>query len=118
MYDYCVECQEKIKLMYGDENLCHTCGFWNTKVQEYTEAILGDNKLAIIVNGQHYMDEGATSISSNVTEKMFGHSGATFKYKLLVIDKIEITNNMWHQGEIPQHFRDRLPDNAIWIKGE
>jgi hypothetical protein len=25
-----------------------------------------------------------------------------------------VTHNLWYQGEIPDHFLSRLPDNARW----
>jgi hypothetical protein len=28
------------------------------------------------------------------------------------------SNNVWNQGEIPQEFMDRLPDNARWLPVE
>lgn len=27
------------------------------------------------------------------------------------------SNNVWHQGEIPESFRERLPSNAVWVSG-
>lgn len=27
------------------------------------------------------------------------------------------TTELWHQGTIPEHFRERLPDNANFLNG-
>jgi hypothetical protein len=36
---------------------------------------------------------------------------------LVTIDGEEIeTNNVWHQGKVPERFRDRLPDNATMVE--
>lgn len=36
--------------------------------------------------------------------------------KMLNTGEIIVTNNLWHNGEVPNEFRDRLPDNAEFIK--
>lgn len=27
-----------------------------------------------------------------------------------------ISNDWWHQGKIPEEFKDLIPDNAKWVK--
>lgn len=46
-----------------------------------------------------------------------GHGGRVFRWRWL--DEPEGTvhesNNIWYQGKIPPEWRDRLPDNAVWL---
>ena len=44
-----------------------------------------------------------------------GYGGKGIKIKLHT-GEIIVTNNLWHNGEVPKEFRDRLPDNAEFIK--
>lgn len=85
-------------------NICHTCNFWLELV---------NCKNPIRVGGCHYQDGGKTS--GNRTD-FNGFSGRVFQVRMN--DGREFTtNNMWYQGEIPERFRDKLPDNAVFIQG-
>ena len=44
-----------------------------------------------------------------------GYGGRGIKIKLQT-GEIIVTNNLWHNGKVPKEFRDRLPDNAEFIK--
>lgn len=110
----CRECGEsKIECFYADmmrhlvaEQLCHTCNFWREKI-----AMKDDPKVAR-VGGRHYVDGGA---KWNTPPDLLGSAGR--KVRIRWHDGREaLTNNLWVQGEIPAHFRDRLPDNAEFVK--
>jgi len=39
------------------------------------------------------------------------------EFKITFKDGREMTcNNLWHRGEIPERFLERLPDNAVFEK--
>ncbi len=80
---------------------CEDCSFWLEKLYlpDYTDR-------QVIVNGVHYMLS-----NSNIR----GFAGAKFKIKFFDGRLIQ-TNNLWHQGMIPEHFRSVLKDNAVFIK--
>lgn len=46
---------------------------------------------------------------------MQGFGGA--KWKITDLDgKERFCSNLWHQGDVPQQFRDRLPDNVVKLE--
>jgi hypothetical protein len=87
------------------KKLCFNCNFWD----EYTHK-KDDPKIARI-QGHHYVVEPPSPLPS----RMLGFSGREFKVRWH--DGREVTtNNLWSQGDIPERFKDRLPDNAEFVK--
>ena len=88
-----------------DEQLCFSCAFWEVHARNHEK---GDD--AIIVDGDRYHDAGNTDKRGG----FMCHGGRKFKIKMDDGRIIE-TNNLWHQGDIPEFFRERLKDNAIFV---
>jgi len=65
--------------------------------------------IVAIVKGVHYMvgDE-----SSKVMPRGFG--GSLFNIRWFDGHEAK-TTNLWCQGDVPEHFRSKLPDNAEFI---
>lgn len=82
------------------DRLCFSCDFWMEKVR-WAEA--GDPK-AVRIDGQHFY-------MSDPTGGMRGYGGREFVFEFFD-GRVVSWKNVWHQGVIPEHFRDRLPDNA------
>ncbi len=82
--------------------LCFKCNFWREKVTKK------DKPRVTRINGNHYAI-GQEEYSSWAEFRGFGGR----KFVILFNDgrKVE-TTNLWHQGTIPEHFKERLPDNA------
>jgi len=73
--------------------------FWNRHVTNR-------DPNAVIIGGEHFI-----YIDSDIEK---GFSGKKFTIKMNS-GKIISTNNLWHQGKIPQEYRELLPDNAEFI---
>lgn len=86
-------------------NLCFSCTFWTNIKEEYDK---GDK---IIIDGKayHISDEKSTSFFR-------GFGGTQFVIQRLDTNEIIITTNLWHNGKIPDRFKNQLPDNAKFIK--
>lgn len=84
------------------EKLCFKCNHWVGLLE------VADKPTTVRVNGQHYQIGPANA-------RFPGFAGRKFN---IVFDdgRKEATNNLWHQGEIPAHFRARMPDNAEFEK--
>ena len=104
----CKECQSEIELKFGkDKNsrlesnqLCWDCDFWMDRiVSDLPKATIG---------GKFYY------INPNEHSEFKGFGGRRFKIRFLDGTLTE-TTNLWLNGEIPERFRDRLPDNAEFI---
>jgi len=89
------------------ENLCFDCSFWTKKIN-ISEA---DEAKRVIIDGQHYRLGSAHSVPFR------GFGGRKFTV-LFHDDRIIETSCLWHQGEIPEEFRERLPDNAVFVQAK
>lgn len=92
----------------GDESLvvlplCRPCVRWLERVRNV------DDPKVVRANGSAYY----LGLDSPTTPREWkGHAGATFLIEYKDGRPAKVTSDLWHQGEIPAHFRDRLPDNA------
>ena len=68
---------------------------------------------AIIIDGHSYNIEKEPADLLNY-EGYLGYAGREFKIKMNNSDKIIITHNLWHQGEIQKKFNKQ--DNAQFVK--
>lgn len=98
----CVKCGKQC----GDEaerrKMCFNCNFWTDLALHRTASNM------VRIDGTHYMigtEEGPASCK--------GFNGKRFKIKFDDGRVVE-TTNLWHQGVIPQLFRDLLPNNATF----
>jgi hypothetical protein len=89
---------------------CFECNFWFDKL-ELTKrgyhTVPGD---LVRVEGVHYV----IGQSRPAGTPFLGHGGRKFKIRFND-GREEMTNNLWCQGTIPEHFRKQLPDNATFI---
>jgi hypothetical protein len=84
-------------------SLCFHCNFW----QEYVEQ--KDNPRYHRIKGTHYV----VSPETNGPDNWKGYSGRKFIIKRG--EEIITTTNLWCQGTIPDHFKDRLPDTSEFL---
>jgi hypothetical protein len=89
-----------------ERQLCHTCNFWTEWVERR------DERATARIGGWHYRVHPMAKPSVPAHCKGFG--GRLHK---IVWDTgwTATTDNLWGQGEIPERFRDRLPDNATFV---
>lgn len=83
-------------------NLCYTCSFWQARVYEK------DDDRTVRINGVHYQ------IGIESAHGFRGFGGRQYKIKFPE-GRIVTTTNLWTQGEIPEIWKDQLPDNAEFI---
>jgi hypothetical protein len=89
------------------------CSFWRQKI-EWEKA--GDrteegNPVARI-GGEHYV----VHPYADPATPGLGSSGQLFTIRF-ADGRETVTNNLWHQGTIPAHLRELLPDNAEFADG-
>ena len=84
---------------------CFTKDFWNQKVARKKDP----NQ--VVINGQVYYIANENAAG----ERGFG--GAVHYIKFF--DGREVrTTNLWANGEMPEEYREKLPDNANWMTKE
>ena len=84
-------------------HLCLHCNFWQNHVDN-------DATVIVIANGEHYIigDENSTDYFRG-----FGGAKVTIKFN---DGRVVKSSNLWYQGDIPERFRNEMPDNAeiVW----
>lgn len=83
------------------DDLCFACALWS---------IRADEGCPTVIDGCMYTPGGRTS------GPMRGCAGRRFDIEYF--DGRQITSfDLWVGGEIPQHFRERIPDTARFLNG-
>lgn len=103
----CIICKkeiEKFKFLNKDlcSSKCYRIDFWNDYVLKV------DDKRIARIDGNHYFIEPDSNSSDF---KGFGGREFTIKFN---DGRTVTTKNLWHQGTIPEDFKKRLPDNAVF----
>ena len=93
-----------------EKNICFTCNHW-----EEQDKMTGRKK--IIINGSKFAD-GGNKESRLGGWSGLGFGGHRFYIKFLESGEVFTTNNLWAQGKISKAFRERMPDNAIYLTKE
>jgi DNA-directed RNA polymerase subunit RPC12/RpoP len=88
-------------------NNCFDCSFWLGKA-DYPDYMKNHQ---VIINGEHFM---AYAETDGIVR---GFGGRRFKIQFFD-GRIVETNNLWGQGPIPDQFRSRLQDNAVFLPVE
>lgn len=104
----CKMCGQFFATHYSDNermielNICFGCNHWD---------LLAERKDRIIANHTCYSNPGRR----NPNEGFLGFGGAEWKIRMDDGTLVE-TNNLWHNGEIPKRFWERMPDNAMILQ--
>jgi hypothetical protein len=97
------------KTLMKELNICFKCAFWEKHARDWES---GNKNNIYFIDGSRYHDCG--SVDKN-TKGFIGHGGREFIIQNLNTKEIIKTNNLWCQGDVPKEFKNRLPDNAIFI---
>jgi hypothetical protein len=106
----CIHCSAKIDFRYVasvnqellDHKECFTCNHFMQRTR------MLPNDRHIVINNEMYWIGDETSSSSLLR----GYGGRRF---LIIRDNERIvTTNLWHNGTVPEHLRQYLPNNAVF----
>lgn len=103
MFGASYEKETKAKMLAA--GICFSCNFWTEYVQQR------DNPRIARIKGAHW----CANPTSKEDSRFLGCGGRKFRIRWRD-GREEETNNLWHQGTIPEHFRDELPDNADFVE--
>lgn len=104
--------------------ICSTCDFWVEKLS------VKDQPNVARINGKHYIlgneleavldpSESFTELfkrleSTHPRKQGMGMSGALWAIRFSD-GRVVFTNDLWHQGDIPEEFQVMLPNNAEFM---
>jgi len=92
-----------------EHQMCFRCNFWRERLAE--DAELPPHKWCMI-DGTHYI------IGNEDSNDYFrGFGGREFHIKFND-GTVVTTTNLWCQGEPPLEWKEKFPDNAVFINGE
>jgi hypothetical protein len=106
----CCVCNEYIEMCYNsktmiqltEQRLCFTCNHWKQiELQKHKYHIIDGNCYCILPDEPN--------------QPLQGFGGKEFTIKTFD-DQVFVTRNLWHQGEVPQHFLLSLPNTAEFIR--
>lgn len=96
---------EKIRYASPNDNICgdacYTDNYWLNRVDNKDEYL--------IIHGNCYYVETERSGG------LMGFDGRRFRIRMLADSREIVTTNLWYNGEVPQKYRDMLPDNAEFV---
>lgn len=104
---YCVDCGQRDLLGWEDRTrekleatgLCFDCLHW----AQARKAMAGKS-------WKHFVSKGSFYTIGDTYEG--GGFGGTRWHVTWPCGHVEDTKNLWHGGDVPEHWRERLPDNA------
>lgn len=85
-----------------DEFTGFTDKFWNDQLQS--------RENALVINGSQYR------LGVEYPAKGYGMNGEHYKIKMLENGAIIDTADLWHQGTVPEEYRNVLQDNAKFVR--
>ena len=99
------------RAMMEELNCCFKCAFWEIHARQW-EA--GDDGNTFFINGGRYKD--GQRVDQKKVGGFMGFGGREFIIERFDTGERITSNNLWHQGDVPEHYRSRMPDNAKFIK--
>ena len=103
-------CKCPIRSIMERDGVCYSCAFW---IRLYEENKNNPNWL--IIDGESWIANPFVPNTNNKTRRFMGMGGRMMEAISNDGRKI-ISNDWWHQGKIPEEFKDLIPDNAKWVK--
>lgn len=112
----CRSCGERTQATYSEptrsnmvlNQLCFDCLFWTELVRERQDPT------HFVAEGNHYTIGPEDGVGPGGIRAR-GYGGRRYAVYFTSPARRVITTNLWHQGEVPERFRDRLPDNAVLV---
>jgi hypothetical protein len=104
--EHFVKCD--IRTIMERDGVCYHCAFW---IRMYEQHKNDPNWL--IIDGVSYIANPFVPNTNNMTRRFMGFGGRMMEAIKNSGEKV-ISNDWWHQGDVPECFRDIIPDNAKW----
>lgn len=91
----------------GTTGECFECAFWQLRCERPPP---------LIIDGWTY-SPGSEPADPSRDRRLLGMAGRRFDFQFLDGRGPYTSHNLWCGGQIPERFRDRLPDNARFLNG-
>lgn len=105
--------ESRLTEIMREKSCCFSCAVWFRRIEE-TPSIIADGSVSVIVDHEAYI---AHPFIEGKLKGFVGYSGFTFRFQMNDGTVIR-SNNVWHQGNVPEIFWKDLPNNAKAITEE
>jgi hypothetical protein len=95
------------------DKLCFSCVHWDLESNK-------NDPRRVIIDGYCYGvgdKEPPRDGKGRVRGEMWGFGGRRFDIEIIATGQKFTTHNLWGGGNIPERFREKLPDNARFLNG-
>jgi|SRR5882757_7609567 len=108
------------------QKYCFTCAFWYQMLETANDGTLIVETTRVPYDGSakgldlcRYQFNPKEPIVKNSRGQFLGFGGSIFNIKFFATEsspeRFVKTNNLWHQGTVPDHLRDRFKVNAVFV---
>lgn len=101
----------RMKDIMIEKKTCFECAIW----LDIIESDKKNSDKILICKGNHFIAHGW--LRKEDMNGFIGFGGDPFYFRMKD-GSLYRSNNVWHQGEIPNHFKEILPDNCEMISKE
>lgn len=91
-----------------NEKCCFNCAFWIDLLERNS-----NNPNWVIINGSSYTFNPTIETGTNSFTR--GFAGSKMYCRKLETGEVLASNNVFHQGTVPEHFKSMFPDTAEFI---
>ena len=101
----------RIKEIMEEKKCCFHCAFWYRI--HYMDP--DEETIPVVVNHTHWSFPSKEPVHYQKSHGWSYRPIPTMNYILFDDGRVAETNQLWHQGNIPEPFRELLPNNAVFI---
>ena len=102
-----------IRKIMEEKKCCFHCAFWYN-INEVDKDTY-DLSIPVVVNHSHWSYPLSNPIRLEQSHGWSYRPIPTMHYILFENGMIAETNQLWHQGTVPEYFYDLIPNNAVFI---
>ena len=103
----------RIKEIMEEKKCCFNCAFWYTISDGDPDE--ENPSIPVVVNHTHWSFPSHEPVHFQESHGWSYRIIPTMHYILFEDGRIAETNQLWHQGDIPEHFHTLIPNNAVFI---
>ena len=102
-----------IRKIMEEKKCCFHCAFWFniSKGDQYIEY----HSIPVVVNHSHWSYPSSEPVHLERSNGWSYIPISILHYILFEDGRVAKTNQLWHQGTVPEHFYDLIPNNAVFI---
>lgn len=103
-----------IRKIMEEKKCCFHCAFWYNTSE--CDQDVGNPSIPVVVNHSHWSYTSLEPVFISKTGCGSWRPIPTMHYILFEDGRVVKTNQLWHQGTVPEYFYDLIQNNAVFIE--